>query len=481
MIYNLSEPEVEMVIYRSEEEGVPQVCHPRHGTLEAYQTLNVASMYYAGNCILGDSVGMGKTVEVAGLMNLLGGMYDGDEVFRYLFLTEKRGAKQVRGEMVRFTGNYAYLLPSGEAKALDKYYELFPPEETMLCSVVGTHNLIKAPAFFSWVEMYRQLHGVSPFEILVVDESSVLGGKKTDFVKNFKAMMGYFKRVVFLNATPFESNLSIFYRQLDLLDSKFMPTVTHFQREYCVMDYRGMYPRMTNKYKNTGAFKELIRYRYFASTRRENGGVMQDCKGGVVLSDLSKEQKRLMQLSQLKRMIYDCPSALDEGVAFTPENVPKLGSLLNIIRNEVGDNDTLLVYVHFKEAQSRLYEVLTSRGYTVRVLNGDTKERDSNEIIEEFRVGGFQILLTNVQKCLNFGGCDKCVFYSVTSNPSELVQFEGRMTRSFDIIGKSIWILCSRGREYKGLMDVVKSRAQAMSDVTTVDYSLVLDILLGEG
>ena len=45
------------------------------GTLRDEQTIGVCYMYYAGSCILGDSVGMGKTVEVVGLYNLLKSAY----------------------------------------------------------------------------------------------------------------------------------------------------------------------------------------------------------------------------------------------------------------------------------------------------------------------------------------------------------------------------------------------------------------------
>lgn len=82
-------------------------------------------------------------------------------------------------------------------------------------------------------------------------------------------------------------------------------------------------------------------------------------------------------------------------------------------------------------------------------------------------------------KGLNFGNCDYCIFYSVEPNPGRMVQFEGRMTRSFDIYGKHVYILASKGKEYKNLETVVTQRAKAMSEVSEVDYSVVLSILLG--
>ena len=53
------------------------------------------------------------------------------------------------------------------------------------------------------------------------------------------------------------------------------------------------------------------------------------------------------------------------------------------------------------------------------------------------------------------------------------------MTREFDIRGKYVYILCSEGKEYKTLTGVIKNRAEAIENMTEVDYSVVLSILLG--
>ena len=90
-------------------------------------------------------------------------------------------------------------------------------------------------------------------------------------------------------------------------------------------------------------------------------------------------------------------------------------------------------------------------------------------------------MLTNVQKGLNFGTCDYCIFYSFDPNPAHMIQFEGRITREFDIVGKSIYILCSMGLEYQSLIKTVKQRTQATTEFTNTDLSVVVDILLNGG
>ena len=232
------------------------------------------------------------------------------------------------------------------------------------------------------------------------------------------------------------------------------------------------------RYKNQNQFKELVAYRYLARTRREQGVTLDNCDGKVILSPLSPIQKEWLNKSQLKRMVYDCPTYIDPTIEFNGENVPKLASLTDLFNNEMADAETVIIFVHFKEAQKYISEWLTKMGYSNRVLNGETKDADRKNIIDGFKQGLYRVLITNVQKGLNFGDCDYCVFYSFDPNPSRMIQFEGRITRSLKIEDKHVYILCSRGMEYRTLNEVVRQRAKATTQFTNTDISLVMDILL---
>ena len=315
--------------------------------------------------------------------------------------------------------------------------------------------------------------------MLIIDESSVLGGSSTnEIVKAYKSISKYFKRIIMLNATPFESNLMTFYNQLNLLDSKALPTKQNFEKEYCIMRWNGMYNQMTGKYKNTEQFKELIKYFYFARTRQDRGAVMKDCKGRIIYSELSAIQKEWLKKTQMNRLVYDCPTTIEDTIEFNEENVPKLKSLRELLETDCKDADQILIFVHFKEAQKFLSEYLTSKGYSNKILNGATVNKERDEIIDGFKNKEYQVLITNVQKGLNFGSCEYCIFYSYDPNPSKMVQFEGRTTRSFNIEGKSVYILCSKGQEERTLNNVVKQRAIGMNNTTNLSLSVIMSVLL---
>lgn len=61
-----------------------------------------------------------------------------------------------------------------------------------------------------------------------------------------------------------------------------------------------------------------------------------------------------------------------------------------------------------------------------------------------------------------------------------MVQFEGRITRSFNILDKHVMLLCSQGRELDRLNKVIKTRAQASAQFTQSDLSCIMSILLDE-
>lgn len=479
-ICNMDKTTVSRVIYDYENFGyLTEDYDLGIGTLRDDQTVGVAFMYYSKRCINGDSGGMGKTVQVAALSNLL---YKRnakeDKPFRVLILTEKKVASQFRDEMIRFTGRYHCLIPDGEKKSLERFLSMHSVDSELDHSIVGTHALLTSSSFISWMEQCRIYGEGFPFDMLVIDESSILGSSKTKVVESFKLIKDRVEYCIFLNATPMESKLNIFFTQLDLLDKSYMPTKTNFEKEFCMFIRRGYYSVPSGKYKNEEQFRHLVGYRYFARSRRDKGALMEGCDGELIVSPLSKAQKHWMRRTQMKRYVYDCPTYLDDSIAFNEENVPKLTSLLDLLKGKCQDAETIILYVYNKETQRHLGEFLNKLGYSNRCINGDTDNRTRDSIIESFGNKEFRFLITNVKKGLNFGFCDHCIFYGYDANPSSMMQVEWRMEREFDIIGKNVYILSSEGPEYKTIQGVVRDRADATSKMTNTDYSIVMDILI---
>ena len=442
------------------------------GTLRDAQTIGVAFMYYAGSALLGDEVGLGKTVQIAGLVNLLEKEFTNKgKEFRFLFLTEKTSAGQIRKKLMQFTGEYIGLMESGEKKEVEQY--LSKNVEKRHYSIVGPHSLLLNPEFLT--DSAKR-----PFDLIVVDESSVAKNQSSSFYINAKALFKHHKRKILLNATPVEVDIREMYNQLDLLDPNLMPTVGDFNKSFRVMK-RATYGFTPAGYKNEEYFREAIKLCYLARTRKDLGANYEDNLYRTILVPLSKEQKSLMTKTSLKQMVFDYPAGVLREVEFTPQTTPKLAVLLDLVNETVKvKGEQILVYIKYVEAQKSIASILEEQGYRVTILNGRRENASAKKRTEKvglFNDGHYDVMLTNVLRGIDLNACDTAVLYSIDPNPQKMVQFEGRITREFNIEGKSVILLVAMGREKNFVEKELKLRIDASAAFASSGKSMVLEAI----
>lgn len=476
IIYDLTPYEVDLIKESKSNEFVDL---SNKGTLTDVQTLGVAFMYFAKRMILGDSVGMGKTVEVCGLCNLLESqMIKQGMEFRFLLLTNKTIVPEIRDKMIKFTGNYVDIV-WGEKQYVKNFCS--QNSEELQYSVVAPHSLINSLDFQDYMRMFQEEHGYNPFDILIIDESGdILKNTTTKVWNNGMFLQAQFERVILLNATPFEKSLNMFYNQISFIDDTFLPTKTEFSTEYEVSYFNGRYSEFSGKYKNQEKFRNLVAYRYFARTRKSTGAKMIDCSAEVRVVPLSSEQKDLLTKTSIPGMVYDCPSYFNMGIETNVDTTPKLAALIELINVELVNEPSILVYTRYKEAMFSIQRVLAENEIDAYVMNGDSSAKERESLCNRFKMGDIRVLITNVQKGLDFGNCNTCIFYTYDTNSNNMVQFEGRMTRDYNIVNKHSYIIVSRGGELKTLKDTVADRARASDLFAGSDFSCVLSILLDE-
>ena len=244
------------------------------------------------------------------------------------------------------------------------------------------------------------------------------------------------------------------------------------------MDWYGGRPQFSGKYKNAEDFRDKIALRYLKRTRKSQGANMIDCTAELIEVQASKIQKELLKKSALPQMVLDCPSSLPfSKVEFNVDNVPKAGALLNLLKGKLANVGQVLVYTTLKEPHRHLKKLLTDNGIHAEIMNGSTPLNIRNEIIDAFKRGDIRVLITNVQRGLNFGKCNHCVFYNYDGNPNNMIQFEGRITRDFDIVNKHVYMIVTKGTEKQKLITAIAERAKASSEFAGSDFSMVLDLL----
>lgn len=436
------------------------------GTLRDAQTVGVAFMYYAESALLGDEVGLGKTVQIAGLYNVVKKALESKgRKCRMLFLAEKSSAGQIRDKLIKFTGEYIGLIESGEKKVVEKYIE--SNKEEKYYSAVGSHSLLGSPEFLTYAAR-------KPYDIIIVDESSILKNAGNEYHINCKALFKYHTRKILLNATPVELEIREMYNQLDLLDPDYMPTVTEFNRQFTKVK-RGMYGFQPDGYKNEEFFSEAIKLRYIARTRAELGAKYTQNEYKTILIPLSPEQKVLNKKTTLKQMVTDYPTGVDRNIEFNEYTTPKLAVLFRILEEKIDIGHTqALIYCSYLQAQDKIKEMLEERGYRVVVLNGKSSTKQRAEIVKEYNYGQYDIMITNVLRGIDLKTCDTCILYTIDPNPQKMVQFEGRMTRDFDIEYKSVYLLVAMGKEKKFVEEKLKLRVGASAAFSKIGESMVL-------
>ncbi|MEC2463353.1 DEAD/DEAH box helicase [Bacillus cereus] len=479
-IYALSDEEVARI---KQNKSVDPSISKEKGTLLDNQTLGVGYMFYSGNCIIGDSVGLGKTVQVSSLINLKRKEnYDRKLPFRYLFLTEKTLVDQAVNELTRFTRQYVYDL-SGDKPANMKWREQM--WEGHKGGIVAPHSLIKQQVFHSWLDDMIDEHELESghyyLDYIFIDESSFLGSTKTQIYKYAQVLKKYAKHIILMNATPFESNLECFYGQLNFLDDELMPTKTVFKNLYYVFEYTGRnkWGEHRGKYKNASVFRHQVGYYYFYQTRKQLGAKMINTNYEIITREMTREQDELMKLTDMYGYVYDCPTYLNENIPFDEENVPKLDMLDEILEDKVKQGEQVLIFCHYKDSQRYLKEWFENMGYQTEVLNGDiTNKEERNAIVQDFKNKEYEVLITSVQKGLNFGDVPHLVFYSFSTNPNRMIQMEGRITRSFNIENKNFYLLAHEGRELNRLKKDVSQTLGFSREFSSDDLSAVVEMLL---
>jgi SNF2 family DNA or RNA helicase len=439
------------------------------GTLRDAQTIGVAFMYYAESALLGDEVGLGKTVQIAGLCNVLAKEFaNSGREFRYIFLTEKSSAGQIRDKMIQFTGEYVELLESGEKDVISAYIAQHGTKKQ--CSFVGSHSIMNSSEFLTHTAKH-------PFDLIIVDESSIAKNASSEFYINCKALFKFHTRKILLNATPVEIQIREMYNQLNLLDPDYMPTVTEFNNRY-TKTKRTPFGYAPDGYKNTEEFRDAISLRYISRTRADLGAKYTENMYKTILIPHSPEQKALSKKTTLHQMVNDYPTGVDRSIPYNEATTPKLAVTFKILEEAVGVfRNQVLIYCKWIDAQEKMKELLLEKGYRVVVLNGQSKTKERAECVRDFNNGQYDIMITNVLRGIDLKTCDNCILYTIDPNPQKMVQFEGRMTRDLDIMYKSVYLLVAMGKEKKLVEDKLKIRVGASDAVTNTGKSMVLSAI----
>lgn len=456
--------------------------------LRKYQTVGTAFMYFSPRCILSDGCGLGKTAEVAALINVLKSK---GELTRFLIAVETSAIGQIQAELTRFTGLNIIALPSEGVKMKRVINNL---DWTGVDGIVIKHSTLRSDVLSKWLALNLNEEGMCKiFNTFFLDESSVIKNPETKMSIYTRNICNIVKRVHMMNATAFETSIMDIYWQLDLMDEALLPKKWRIEKEYCQFSKSSYWIKENGKpkmrfrydrsgYKNQEKFKESLKLVYFGRCKKDVG---MDLPHVYKVYEVEPSNEQSVALSEGKRYmeVLNCPSLIpDMGIETDRKNVPKLERLCQLIENEFC-NDKVMVFCFHLDAQKAIAQELEKIGRRPVILNGDSDDDTRFAAQQGFNSGLYDVIITNIKKSLNLYGGDVCIFYSVLTNPAAMFQAASRVDRNVDDKIKTFILLIYKGTdEYNFFVNVVGQRAKDARSLTidaktTVDffYEYMLD------
>lgn len=454
---------------------------PYASSLRDYQTVGTAFMYMSPRSILADGCGLGKTAEVSGLINFLKMR---GELKRFIIAVETSAIGQIQYELMRFTGLNVIALPSETAKlkkAVDKF------DWSKVDGIVIKHSTLRNDFFSKWLSINLNDDGSCRlFDTFFLDESSVIKNDTTKMFKYTKNICMLAKRVHFMNATAFETNIMDIYNQMDMMDENILPKKWRIEKNFCTYSKKSYWVRENGKpvmkfarersgYKNQEEFKSSLKLVYFGRSSKDVG---KDLPHIYKVYEVEPSNDMSVALTKGYRYpeLLNCPSLIPEvNIPMDRAHVPKLDRLCELIENEF-TGSSIMIYCFYLEAQQAIANELIKMGRKPVTLNGSCTDEARYAAQQGFNTGKYDIIITNIKKSLNLYGGDVCIFYSMETNPSAAFQISSRIDRHIDDKIKTFVLMLYKGTdEYKFFTTIVKQRAKDARDLTidaktTVDF-----------
>ncbi len=453
------------------------------GKLKNYQTVATAFMYMSPRSIIGDGVGLGKTAEVAALINYLKNI---NQLKRFLIGVETSALGQTQCEMIKFTGLHVVQLPSEQSKMRKVI------QQTNWADVDGVivkHSALRSDLLSRWLSLYLDEKSRSRiFDLFILDESSVVKNKNNKIYDYTNNICNIIPRVHFLNATTFETSIMDIYNQIDMMDSSILPRKWRIEKEFCRFGSKKYwktengkptikYNWKLNGYKNQEIFKNSLKLFYFGRAKKD---VMEEVQHQYKVYEVQPTNEQSLALAKGYRYmeVLNCPSLIKElNIPCNRKNVPKINRLVQLMEDELHDYKTMIYCFHL-EAQKAIAEELNNIGKKTVILNGSNTDEERWAIVNDFNKGVYDVLITNIKKSLNLFGGEACIIYTVETNPAKMEQIRGRIDRNTDDKTRLFILLVYGGTdEHRFLTEVISQRAKDARSLT-IDSKTAIDYFM---
>ena len=409
--------------------------------LYPFQTVGAYYLYKAQNAILGDSVGLGKTIMALAVVER---WFNEVRINSTLVLCPSTLKRNWENEIKRFTERSTIVISGDKPKRKQQYKQAYKYDFIVI----------------SYDTLFRDYEDlIKPFILdknfyftLIMDELQSLknsSAKRTKFskliAKNAKYRLG-------LSATPIENGIMDLYNVYQVIDNKIFGDgrlYEHFKNRYCILDYWGGIKDIKNrniiikrmKHVFIKRFKEDVSMQlpkgiennYWIQLSDAQRSIYNDIKKKIIdeIND-EKKAKKVRQANALAMIMYlrqVCLSAKLLGVA---DNIStKTDFLLDFIKS-LDNRSKIVIFVHFKMMLQLLKNSLIDAGYNILTITASDKIDDRFNILDKFNNNkNTKILLTGdvLTEGVNIPSANYSVNFDMLFNPAKMEQRNGRIDR----------------------------------------------------
>lgn len=441
--------------FQEDANGEQLLCLPyiRDAQIFNYQVNTIKAILnrFRGRVLLGDEVGLGKTVEAGMAMTeyIMRGLAK-----KILILTPPSLVQQWENEMKRKFNQDFIKFDGPEFKALG-------------VEAWSSYNKVIASIHTAKRKNHREAIFREHYDLVIVDEAHHLKNRNTEAWKFVNSIQK--KYIFLLTATPVQNHLEELYNLITLLKPGQLKTYTHFKKNY-VDSADGIEVKNAGKLKNLladvmirnkrsnvdvqftkrHAFTKTIElpkgqlklYEDISTYIRNNYSKEKATLSRFQLKNLQEQMgssfhSTLMslngllkndKLTEFDRAILESFRERAETFAFAEkEGSAKAARLLEIVKQF---NDKMIIFTKFKSTQSYLVQLLEQNGLNVAQFHGGLKRMEKEEQVAFFKGGADVLVSTEVGgEGRNLQFCNGMINFDLPWNPMAIEQRIGRIHR----------------------------------------------------
>lgn len=394
--------------------------------LKPFQAIGSMFMYLSGRCLLGDSPGLGKTIQVAGALKLAQ-LYG--ELKKVICIVPTSSIYQFTSE-IEYTTGLKMLPIFGNKNQINKIWE------------EGIDNydgiVTNYSAFSQGTELTKKLVPVADlFNACVLDESLVIQNKETII---YQTVFQIFKRMDFkfcLNGTSLTRNLEQFYNQIYCLDPQIEMTLSDINNIYGVRGVKNGRDNQLIGYARTHTVPKHFIYHYIGRDRRELN-LETDASFEPIYVEPSEQQLTLLDSMNYNEVLF-CPSKF--GIKLSPKYVPALQTLIDRVKLHLPTSKVVIYSKHIdiKPIMKNYLEALVPH-CKVGIIDGEVSNPEERERIRlDFEKGETNVLITSITKSLNLGSANVMIMYGLTEDWAQAILridrgVEGGSTKLYEVL-----------------------------------------------